>query len=190
MQTCATWSQLRSSLIYALTAADALKASVSDLLPIFVDQRITGDAKVGIFSRPVRAILGLCHSEVEHFLFYARGHDDSADGQCRGCCRRPPATIAFFVELGLELEGKTTVEGPWVNRSSQCAEVHIPVCRCSECDGEHHFLVESTCLTMLASVGIGAMSVPETRAFLWRWARYELPSVRHCENGAWFNVGC
>ena len=25
------------------------------------------------------------------------------------------AAIAFFVELGLELEGKTTVEGPWVD---------------------------------------------------------------------------
>ncbi|MEA2645885.1 MAG: hypothetical protein QOE92_968 [Chloroflexota bacterium] len=27
-----------------------------------------------------------------------------------------PAAIAFFVELGLELEGETTVEGPWVDR--------------------------------------------------------------------------
>jgi catechol 2,3-dioxygenase-like lactoylglutathione lyase family enzyme len=26
------------------------------------------------------------------------------------------AAIAFFVELGLELEGKTKVEGPWVDR--------------------------------------------------------------------------
>lgn len=26
------------------------------------------------------------------------------------------AAIAFFTELGLELEGKTTVEGPWVDR--------------------------------------------------------------------------
>jgi catechol 2,3-dioxygenase-like lactoylglutathione lyase family enzyme len=26
------------------------------------------------------------------------------------------AAIAFFVELGLEVEGKTTVEGPWVDR--------------------------------------------------------------------------
>jgi catechol 2,3-dioxygenase-like lactoylglutathione lyase family enzyme len=26
------------------------------------------------------------------------------------------AAIAFFVELGLELEGETTVEGPWVDR--------------------------------------------------------------------------
>jgi catechol 2,3-dioxygenase-like lactoylglutathione lyase family enzyme len=26
------------------------------------------------------------------------------------------AAIAFFVELGMELEGKTTVEGPWVDR--------------------------------------------------------------------------
>src|SRR5262245_19909973 len=26
------------------------------------------------------------------------------------------APIAFFVELGLELEGQTTVEGPWVDR--------------------------------------------------------------------------
>jgi catechol 2,3-dioxygenase-like lactoylglutathione lyase family enzyme len=27
------------------------------------------------------------------------------------------AAIAFFVELGLELEGETTVEGPWVDRT-------------------------------------------------------------------------
>jgi catechol 2,3-dioxygenase-like lactoylglutathione lyase family enzyme len=26
------------------------------------------------------------------------------------------AAIAFFVELGMELEGQTTVEGPWVDR--------------------------------------------------------------------------
>ena len=28
------------------------------------------------------------------------------------------AAIAFFVELGLELEGEATVEGEWVDRSS------------------------------------------------------------------------
>jgi catechol 2,3-dioxygenase-like lactoylglutathione lyase family enzyme len=28
------------------------------------------------------------------------------------------AAIAFFVELGLELEGKAAVEGRWVDRSS------------------------------------------------------------------------
>jgi catechol 2,3-dioxygenase-like lactoylglutathione lyase family enzyme len=27
-----------------------------------------------------------------------------------------PAAISFFVELGMELEGETTVEGPWVDR--------------------------------------------------------------------------
>src|SRR5438045_9496293 len=27
------------------------------------------------------------------------------------------AAIAFFQELGLELEGETTVEGPWVDRT-------------------------------------------------------------------------
>jgi len=26
------------------------------------------------------------------------------------------AAVAFFIELGLELEGETTVEGPWVDR--------------------------------------------------------------------------
>lgn len=53
------------------------------------------------------------------------------------------AAFAFFVELGLELEGKTTVEGPWVDRSSQCAEVRIPVCRCSECDGDTTFWLKA-----------------------------------------------
>jgi catechol 2,3-dioxygenase-like lactoylglutathione lyase family enzyme len=28
-----------------------------------------------------------------------------------------PAAIAFFVELGLELEGETTVQGPWVDQT-------------------------------------------------------------------------
>ena len=28
------------------------------------------------------------------------------------------AAIAFFAELGLELEGETTVEGQWVDQSS------------------------------------------------------------------------
>jgi catechol 2,3-dioxygenase-like lactoylglutathione lyase family enzyme len=28
-----------------------------------------------------------------------------------------PAAIAFFVELGMEVEGETTVEGPWVDRT-------------------------------------------------------------------------
>ena len=35
------------------------------------------------------------------------------------------ATIAFFTELGLELEGQTTVEGPWVDR---CIGLHGARC--------------------------------------------------------------
>ena len=35
------------------------------------------------------------------------------------------ATIAFFTELGLELEGKTTVEGPWVDH---CIGLHGARC--------------------------------------------------------------
>jgi catechol 2,3-dioxygenase-like lactoylglutathione lyase family enzyme len=31
------------------------------------------------------------------------------------------AAIAFFVELGLELEGETTVEGPWIRWSASTA---------------------------------------------------------------------
>ncbi|HWF33465.1 MAG TPA: VOC family protein [Solirubrobacteraceae bacterium] len=38
-----------------------------------------------------------------------------------------PATIAFFRELGLELEGKATVEGEWAGRvtglGDQCVEI-------------------------------------------------------------------
>ncbi len=31
-----------------------------------------------------------------------------------------PATIAFFRELGLELEGRATIEGEWAGRALDC----------------------------------------------------------------------
>jgi catechol 2,3-dioxygenase-like lactoylglutathione lyase family enzyme len=39
-----------------------------------------------------------------------------ANGQRRHRVEDLKAAIAFFVELGLELEGETTVEGQWVDR--------------------------------------------------------------------------
>jgi catechol 2,3-dioxygenase-like lactoylglutathione lyase family enzyme len=40
------------------------------------------------------------------------------------------AAIAFFAELGLELEGEATVEGPWVDRvvGSTVSEATSPCC--------------------------------------------------------------
>ena len=38
--------------------------------------------------------------------------------------------IAFFVELGLELEGEMTVEGPWVDRTIGLDGVRSATSRC------------------------------------------------------------
>lgn len=44
------------------------------------------------------------------------GHDDQADGQLGIVVDDLEAVSALFVELGLELESETTVEGQWVYR--------------------------------------------------------------------------
>ena len=46
------------------------------------------------------------------------------------------AAIAFFVELGLELEGKTTVEGPWVDRTIGLADVTCDIAMLRTPDGQ------------------------------------------------------
>jgi len=45
------------------------------------------------------------------------------------------ATVAFFVELGLELEGETTVDGSWAARISGFDEVQLDVAMVRTPDG-------------------------------------------------------
>lgn len=46
------------------------------------------------------------------------------------------AAIAFFVELGLELEGETTVEGPWVDRTVGLQGVRSDIAMLRTPDGQ------------------------------------------------------
>ena len=45
------------------------------------------------------------------------------------------ATIAFFVELGLELEGEAQVEGPWVDRVVGLDGVQVDIAMMRTADG-------------------------------------------------------
>ena len=45
------------------------------------------------------------------------------------------AAIAFFVELGLEVEGKTTVEGPWVDHVIGLKDVRADIVMMRTPDG-------------------------------------------------------
>jgi catechol 2,3-dioxygenase-like lactoylglutathione lyase family enzyme len=46
-----------------------------------------------------------------------------------------PATIAFFRELGLELEGQGTVEGEWAGRVTGLGDQHVEVAMMRTPDG-------------------------------------------------------
>src|SRR3954451_81590 len=52
------------------------------------------------------------------------------------------AAKAFFAELGMELEGETTVEGPWVDRVVGLEGVRADICLMRTPDG--HGKVELT----------------------------------------------
>src|SRR5947208_10603518 len=52
------------------------------------------------------------------------------------------AARAFFAELGLELEGETTVEGPWVDRTIGLHDVRAEITMMRTPDG--HSRVELT----------------------------------------------
>ena len=45
------------------------------------------------------------------------------------------AAIAFFLELGLEVEGEATVEGPWVDRVAGLDEVQVDIAMMRTADG-------------------------------------------------------
>ena len=46
-----------------------------------------------------------------------------------------PAAIAFFVELGLELEGQATVEGDWAGRVTGLGDQHVEIAMMRTPDG-------------------------------------------------------
>jgi catechol 2,3-dioxygenase-like lactoylglutathione lyase family enzyme len=46
-----------------------------------------------------------------------------------------PATIAFFRELGLELEGQSTIEGEWAGRVTGLGDQHVEVAMMRTPDG-------------------------------------------------------
>ena len=46
-----------------------------------------------------------------------------------------PATIAFFQELGLELEGRGTVEGEWAGRVTGLGEQRVEIAMMRTSDG-------------------------------------------------------
>jgi len=46
-----------------------------------------------------------------------------------------PAAIAFFVELGMELEGEAPIEGPWVDRVNALDGVRVDIAMMRTPDG-------------------------------------------------------
>ena len=46
-----------------------------------------------------------------------------------------PATIAFFSELGLELEGRATIEGDWAERVTGLRHMHVEIAMMRTPDG-------------------------------------------------------
>lgn len=47
-----------------------------------------------------------------------------------------PAAIAFFRELGLELEGRTMIEGDWAGRVTGLPDMHVEVAMMRTPDGQ------------------------------------------------------
>jgi catechol 2,3-dioxygenase-like lactoylglutathione lyase family enzyme len=48
------------------------------------------------------------------------------------------ATIDFFRELGLELEGRTTIEGEWAGRVTGLGDQHVEIAMMRTPDGHSH----------------------------------------------------
>ena len=68
------------------------------------------------------------------------------------------AAIAFFLELGLELEGEMTVEGPWVDRVVGLHDTRSDIAMMRTPDG--HGRVELTRFQRPAAVGPDPRSEP------------------------------
>jgi catechol 2,3-dioxygenase-like lactoylglutathione lyase family enzyme len=68
------------------------------------------------------------------------------------------AAIAFFAELGLELEGETTVEGRWVDRLAGLDDVRADIAMMRTPDG--HGGLELTKYRRPAAIGAESASAP------------------------------
>ena len=67
-----------------------------------------------------------------------------------------PATIAFFRELGLELEGRATIEGDWAERVTGLHPMRVETAMMRTPDG-HSRLEPSRFLTRLRSPTTGTL---------------------------------
>ncbi|GGR76653.1 glyoxalase [Micromonospora fulviviridis] len=71
------------------------------------------------------------------------------------------AAVAFFVELGMELEGEAAVEGPWVDRVNGLDDVRVDMAMMRTPDG--HNKVELTAFRSPAAVSAEpAVAPPNT----------------------------
>jgi catechol 2,3-dioxygenase-like lactoylglutathione lyase family enzyme len=70
------------------------------------------------------------------------------------------AATAFFVELGLEVEGRATVEGPWVDRVNGLDDVRADIVMVRTPDG--HSRLELTKFHTPAAAGGGPDAPPNT----------------------------
>jgi catechol 2,3-dioxygenase-like lactoylglutathione lyase family enzyme len=68
------------------------------------------------------------------------------------------AAIAFFAELGLELEGKAPIEGPWVDRVNGLAGVRVDIAMMRTPDG--HGRLELTKFHAPTAVSAGPENAP------------------------------
>ncbi|RPF22265.1 VOC family protein [Myceligenerans xiligouense] len=66
--------------------------------------------------------------------------------------------VAFFAELGMELEGEAPVEGPWVDRVNGLDGVRVDIAMMRTPDG--HGRLELTRFRSPAAVGAGADNPP------------------------------
>lgn len=69
-----------------------------------------------------------------------------------------PAAIAFFGELGLQLEGEATVGGPWVDRIIALEGVQVDIAMMRTPDG--HGRVEVTKFKSPVAVNAGVSNAP------------------------------
>jgi catechol 2,3-dioxygenase-like lactoylglutathione lyase family enzyme len=70
------------------------------------------------------------------------------------------AAVAFFVELGLELEGKAPIEGRWVDRVNALDDVRVDIVMVRTPDG--HSRLELTKFHAPAAIGTGQAAPPNT----------------------------
>ena len=68
------------------------------------------------------------------------------------------AAVAFFAELGMELEGETTVEGPWVDSTVGLNDVRADITMMRTPDG--HGKIELTKFHTPPAVRAGPQSAP------------------------------